>query len=207
MGNYGLRALRVNPSISHRKGTRVFSLFKFVHLRTLAKFRESLAAVKRMVPALTVSAVAAGGRCSKGDREGPSFGAQLICNRMTIENCDAELPTLLRSTNSPIQTIGHPGKRNPRRDLRQAISQRKMRPPILPLVVRSQSQRTLSRSQTVSQDPKMTATSYDSRTATRPQTTHAVVRLLQGIRRAEENTGVAPCEWWKDRIPHSGEFL
>src|SRR5207245_5187865 len=55
--------------------------------------------------------------------------------------------------------------------------------------------------------PKSEIPAYDPRTATRPQTTHAVVRLLQGIRRTEENTGVANCEWRTDRIPHSGEFL
>src|SRR5438034_5577104 len=55
--------------------------------------------------------------------------------------------------------------------------------------------------------PKSEIPAYDLRTATRPQTTHAVVRLLQGIRRTEENTGVAHCEWRTDRIPHSGEFL
>ena len=34
-----------------------------------------------------------------------------------------------------------------------------------------------------------------------------MVRVLQGIRRTEENTGVAGCEWRTDRISHSGEFL
>jgi hypothetical protein len=48
---------------------------------------------------------------------------------------------------------------------------------------------------------------YDPRTATRPQTTHAVVRLLQSIRRTEKNTGLANCAWRTDRIPHSREFL
>ena len=49
--------------------------------------------------------------------------------------------------------------------------------------------------------------SNDSRTAKRPQTTHAVVRVLQGIRRTEENSSVAHSEWWKDRIPYAGKFL
>lgn len=48
---------------------------------------------------------------------------------------------------------------------------------------------------------------YDSRAAKRPQTTHAVVRVLQGIRRTEKNTGMAHFEWWTDRIPYAGKFL
>ena len=55
--------------------------------------------------------------------------------------------------------------------------------------------------------PKSEIPAYDPRTATRPQTTHAVVRLLQGIRRTEENTSVAHRAWRTDRIPHSREFL
>src|SRR5882757_3636637 len=55
--------------------------------------------------------------------------------------------------------------------------------------------------------PKSEIPAYDSRTATRPQSTHAVVRLLQSLRRTEENTGVANCEWRTDRISHPGRFL
>jgi len=48
---------------------------------------------------------------------------------------------------------------------------------------------------------------YDSCTATRPWTTHPVVRVVQSIRRTEENTRVASCAWRTDRISHSGEFV
>src|SRR4029077_17449331 len=55
--------------------------------------------------------------------------------------------------------------------------------------------------------PSLKSRPYDPRTATRPQVTHAVVRLLQGVRRTEENTGVAHCKRRTDRVSHPGEFL
>jgi hypothetical protein len=56
---------------------------------------------------------------------------------MTMENCDAELSTVLRSTNPPIKAKGHPGKRKPRRDLHQAISLRKGQHPMTPELERA----------------------------------------------------------------------
>jgi hypothetical protein len=57
-----------------------------------------------------------------------------------MENCDADLPTVLRSTNSSIKTQRDHGKRPSGHDFHQAISLRKMRLPLLPLVINSKAQ-------------------------------------------------------------------
>jgi hypothetical protein len=55
--------------------------------------------------------------------------------------------------------------------------------------------------------PKFEIPAYDPRTATRPQTTHAVVRLLQGIRRTEENTRMAHRDNRGRRVAAQDDFL